>query len=284
MPKVLPIQQKIASILSAYDELIENNNQRIQLLEQMAEEIYKEWFVRLRFPGYEAVKVVDGLPEGWEWKEFRFFGNVITGKTPSMANEDFHNGTVPFVKTPDLHNTTYVIKTNETLTEAGANSQSNKFIPKNSLMVSCIGSAGVYALASENCQTNQQINSIVFHKDYYTFYFYSNASNLKLLLENLGSNGATMTNVNKSKFEKMKALCPTDSILKQFHAMVKPSFELILSLQQKNQLLQQTRDLLLPSLISGKLSVEHLVQPNPYSQKEQALSMAAEPNVEYGKK
>jgi type I restriction enzyme S subunit len=214
----LPIQNQIASILSSYDELIENNKQRIKLLEEMAAEIYKEWFVRMRFPGYETAKFVNeqgvevkrgtegALPEGWEEKEFQFFGEIITGKTPSTLNEEFFNGDIPFVKTPDMNNAIYVISTTETLSEIGANSQIKKFIPKNSLMVSCIGSAGVYSLASKDCQTNQQINSVAFYEDFYSFYFYCYASKLKELLANLGSNGATMTNVNKSKFEKLKLI------------------------------------------------------------------------------
>jgi type I restriction enzyme S subunit len=98
-----------------------------------------------------------------------------------------------------------------------------------------------------------------------------------MLLDNLGSNGATMTNVNKGKFEKMKTIFPSKEILINFNEIVKYNFELILNLQEKNQLLQETRDLLLPRLISGKLSVAHLVE------KEEALGMVAEPSEAYGK-
>lgn len=273
----------IASILSAYDELIENNKQRIKLLEEMAEEIYKEWFVRLRFPNYENTEFVDGLPKGWEMKEFRYFGEIITGKTPSTAIDDYFNGNIPFVKTPDLSGFPYVISTNESLSELGAKTQNNKFIPKNSLMISCIGSAGIYALSSSDCQTNQQINSIRFYENFYSFYFYSLAKDLKTVLENLGSNGATMTNVNKGKFEKMKALFPTKELLVNYHELVKSNFELILTLQQKNQLLQQTRDLLLPRLISGKLSVEGLAEAKEYvlGQNGEHWPMAAEAEGDY---
>lgn len=286
----LPIQSKIATILSAYNELIENNNQRIKLLEEMSEEIYKEWFVRMRFPGFETAKfynekgqevaqsTLGALPEAWEHKELNFFGEIITGKTPSTFNEGFFTGAIPFVKTPDMSGSPYVIETLETLSVLGANSQKKKFIPKNSLMVSCIGSAGVYALASKDCQTNQQINSIVFHEEFYSYYFFNFAKTLKQILENLGSNGATMTNVNKSKFEKMKAIYPGKELLVDFHQLVKNNFELILTLQKKNQLLQQTRDLLLPRLISGKLSVEHLTEEVVH------LPMAAEPEVTFNTK
>lgn len=94
----LPIQRKIAGILSAYDELIENNNRRIAILEKMAEEIYREWFVRMRFPGNENVKVVKGVPEGWEVKKVGDIGKVVTGKTPPTINPSFYNGNTHSLK------------------------------------------------------------------------------------------------------------------------------------------------------------------------------------------
>jgi type I restriction enzyme S subunit len=259
-PKSKEIQQKIASILSHYDNLIENNLKRIKLLEEKAQLTYEEWFVKMRFPGFETAKFdkVSGLPEGWENKEFQFFGQVITGKTPSTRNELFFDGNIPFVKTPDMAGFPYVLDCTQKLSKLGANSQKNKFIPKNSLMISCIGSAGAFALASEDCQTNQQINSIIFHEEYYTFFFYCLAKGLKPILEGLGSNGATMTNVNKGKFEKIEAVCPPTILLLKFHNLIKYNFEIILNLQKQNRLLKEARDILLPRLMSGMIDVEEL--------------------------
>jgi type I restriction enzyme S subunit len=253
-------QRKIASILSAYDDLIENNLKRIKLLEEKAQLTYEEWFVKMRFPGYETAKfdAVSGLPEGWEKKEFQFFGQIITGKTPSTSNELFFDGNIPFVKTPDMAGFPYVLDCTQKLSELGANSQKNKFIPKNSLMVSCIGSAGAFALASEDCQTNQQINSIIFNEEFYTFYFYCLAKGLKPILEGLGSNGATMTNVNKGKFEKIEAVLPTLHLLLNFHDLIKNNFDVILNLQNQNRLLKEARDILLPRLMSGMVDVDEL--------------------------
>ncbi len=83
----LPTQKRIADVLSAYDELIENNNKRIDLLEKAAQELYKEWFVRFRFPGYEKAKFVNGLPEGWEVKRIFDYGTVETGKTCALPEK-----------------------------------------------------------------------------------------------------------------------------------------------------------------------------------------------------
>lgn len=252
-------QQKIATLLSAFDDLIENNLKRIKLLEEIAQRTYEEWFVKFRINGEQlAIDEGTGLPEGWELKEIQFFGKVVTGKTPSTLNAENFDGTVPFVKTPDMHGLPYVIKTNQTLSRLGAELQSKKFIPKNSIMVSCIGSAGVYALASTDCQTNQQINAVDFFKEYYSFYFYCFAGNLKPLLEGLGSNGATMTNVNKGKFEKINVVYPGDELLKDFHVKIKSNFELILTMQKQNEILKEARDILLPRLMDGEIDVKEM--------------------------
>ena len=137
----LPTQQKIASILSAYDRLIENNTRRIRLLEQMAENLYKEWFVRFRFPEHENVEIVNGLPKGWEIKIIADFGRIETGKTPPMSNRDLYGGDILFVKTPDMHGKLFVRSTSETLSQEGNNYQRTKLLPINSIMVSCIGYA-----------------------------------------------------------------------------------------------------------------------------------------------
>ena len=252
-----PIQKRIASILSAYDDLIENNLKRIKLLEEIAQRTYEEWFVKFRVNDEQLpIDEVTGLPFGWVERELDYFGNVITGKTPSTLNRNNFDGEIQFVKTPDMSNYPYVLETIQCLSLEGAKTQIKKYIPKNSLMISCIGSAGEFALASEDCQTNQQINSIVFYKDFYTFYFYCFARGLKPLLEAIGSNGATMTNVNKGKFEKILVKQPEESYLIRFHDIAQACFDQILCLLKQNQKLKQSRDILLPRLMSGTINVE----------------------------
>lgn len=99
----LKTQKKIASILSNYDKLIENNNKRIKLLESMAEEIYKEWFVRLRFPEFEKVEIVDGVPEGWGRKKIEDICSVGRGSSPRPISNTkyFINGNIPWLKIAD---------------------------------------------------------------------------------------------------------------------------------------------------------------------------------------
>jgi len=254
----LKTQQKIASVLSNYDKLIENNTQRIKLLESMAEEVYKEWFVRLRFPGYEDVEVVDGLPVGWVRKPLSEFGKIITGKTPSTKKSENFNGDIPFIKTPDFKQGIFIVDTEETLSVLGANSQKNQYISAYSICVSCIGTIGEMAISRKPSHTNQQINSIELKEEIYLEYLFLTIKRLQPLIEMYASSGATMGNLSKTKFSNLKVIKPKDEIVKKYHMQVAAMFDEIEILQLKNQTLKQTRDLLLPRLMSGKLNVEDL--------------------------
>lgn len=251
----LETQRRIADILSAYDDLIENNRKQIKLLEEAARRLYKEWFIDLRFPGYEHTKITDGVPEGWRIRAVRDFGEVITGKTPSTGKPEYYDGNIPFVTIPDMHNTIFPLSTEKCLSEQGANTQKNKFLPPDSVMVSCIATVGLVNIASEWCQTNQQINSVILKDEKDLYFFYFAMKRIKSLLDGVGSNGATMTNVNKTKFENMMVLYPEHRLTNCFFDFSKPIFQKILILSKENQRLQQARDRLLPKLMSGEVEV-----------------------------
>ena len=249
-------QKKIGRTLFLYDDLIENNQKQIKLLEEAAQRLYKEWFVDLRFPGHENTKIVDGVPEGWNECTVESFGTVITGKTPPTSNKEYYtNGKVPFVTIPDMHNVVYPLKTEKRLTIEGAQTQKNKYIPPNSVMISCIGTVGLVSIATEVCQTNQQINSIILNNEDDLYFFYESMLRMKDLLDGLGSNGATMTNVNKSKLEKLIIISPSKDIVKQYNDVCKPLFESALNLSRKNVYLKNMREALLPKLMSGEVEV-----------------------------
>jgi len=250
----LNIQLDIATILSRYDSLIENYQKQIKLLEEAAQRLYKEWFVDLHFPGHENTKIVDGVPEGWEKKKVREIGKVITGKTPSTSKKEYYGGQIPFITIPDMHTGIYPTSS-QFLSDLGANSQSGKFIPANSLMVSCIGTAGLVCITKEECQTNQQINSLVLNDNSLLYYMYNTFLSLKEHLNNIGSNGATMTNVNKSKFESIEILIPNNSISNLYNKAVEQSFRGIKTLSSQIRLLTEARDRLLPKLMSGEIAV-----------------------------
>lgn len=250
------IQKKIINVLSKYDELIENNNKRIKLLEQMAENLYKEWFVRFRFPGYEDAEFENGIPCGWCIKRLRDFGRIETGKTPSMADKDNYGDEILFIKTPDMHGFPFVIETEEKLSQKGHLTQPKKLLPVGSIMVTCIGTGGVVAINAAEGHTNQQINSIIINNEREREWLYFTCKSLKATIEMFGATGTTMTNLSKGKFEKLKVIYPEKTILLKFHECVEPMLEEIKILMIKNRNLIKQRDLLLPRLMSGKLEVK----------------------------
>ncbi|MYL35560.1 hypothetical protein GLW08_14970 [Pontibacillus yanchengensis] len=244
------IQNKIANILSAYDDLIELNNRRIKLLYNAGKNLYKQWFIHFKYPGSH----INEAFKSWSKQKINDIGKVITGKTPSTKNPDFYGGEVPFIKTPDMHGNIFITKTGNYLTELGAGAQKNKYIPENTLIVSCIGTIGVVAITSQASQTNQQINSVILNKNYYLYYCYYAFQSLKEQMEALGG-GATMSNVNKTKFENLEIVFPEENLLQDFNDLCEPIFEQILNLQKQNEKLSQARDLLVNRLMRGEIKV-----------------------------
>ena len=251
----LPTQKRISDILSTYDDLIENNNRRIALLEKAAQELYKEWFVRFRFPGCETVKFENGLPEGWKVKRLADYGKVETGKTPSTEVLENYGCEIMFVKTPDMHGNLFTIQTGEYLSKQGHLTQPKKLLPPNSIMVSCIGTGGVVSINAEQAHTNQQINSIILDNSMFLEWLFFTCKALKETIELFGATGATMTNLSKGKFEKLKVIEPQAELIALFHDKVYPIFDEIKALMYNNKNLAKQRDLLLPRLMSGKLEV-----------------------------
>jgi type I restriction enzyme S subunit len=250
----LGTQQEIARIIKRYDDLIENNRRRIQLLEESARLLYKEWFVHLRFPMHEHVKIKNGMPEGWERSRVADLGDVVTGKTPSTKDPDNFDGEVMFIKTPDMHGTPIVIYSEQYLSEKGASTQANKYIPEGSIMVTCIGTVGIVAFNGYRAQTNQQINSIIPKEPELRYYSYFALSDLKSRMEAIGG-GATMANINKAKFESLPIVIPNKIVLSNFNEFCLPMFEYIKLLQLQNNKLREARDLLLPRLMNGEIAV-----------------------------
>ena len=156
---------------------------------------------------------------------------------------------------PDMHNNVFPLTTEKTLTKAGADTQKNKYLPVNSVIVSCIATVGLVNIAVEPCQTNQQINSVVLYNENDLYFFYESMKRIKDLLDGVGSNGATMTNVNKTKFSNIKILYPTEDLVIKYNQFCKPIFDKILTLSKSILLSSQARDLLLPKLMNGEIDI-----------------------------
>lgn len=262
-------QKAIAEILSSLDDKIELNNAMNETLEEMAQALFKRWFVDFEFPnekgqpykssGGEMVESELGMiPKGWDIITIKEFGEVITGKTPSTKVKDNYGDKYPFITIPDMHNNIFVLNTERYLSQLGNNTQPKKLIPSNSLIVSCIATVGLVAINSQDSHTNQQINALILNDIKKLYYLYFALKGQSQYLNLLGSSGTTTKNVNKSMFEKIKIINPEQKMISEYHKICKPIFEVILENMKQNNYLKETRDSLLPKLMSGEIRVSDL--------------------------
>ncbi|TRX33723.1 restriction endonuclease subunit S [Flavobacterium sp. ZT3R18] len=272
-------RSKIASILSSYDELIENNKQRIKLLEEMAEEIYKEWFVRLRFPGFENAKIIEGLPEGWKKKPIDEFSSFSMSK----AKLKKFNDTKTYIATADVTDIN-ITGQGEIIDWENKPSRAQLVPELNSVFFARMSNTYKVLVFSE---TNKElIEELALtsgflglkapNEKFLPYLFWLIKSNSFHNYKDVFANGATQVSLTNEGFHNIKLIEPCITVIEKFGETTLPFLNEIITLNKKIQLLQETRDLLLPRLISGKLSVEHLVE-------EEKNLMAAEPVSAYGK-
>lgn len=253
----LETQRRIASILSSLDRKIELNNKINADLEEMAQAIFKNWFVD--FEPFKDGKFVDSelgmIPEGWKVGCLGDMGAVVCGKTPSKSNSNYYGGDIPFIKIPDMHGNVFVESSEDRLTELGSLSQIKKLIPPYSLMVSCIATVGLVSINTKPSHTNQQINTVIPHNKSALFYLYQYIKNNEELLKNMGRGGTTTLNVNTRSFSNIRLLIPSEIALEQFHRVVEGLFKKIELNLHESRTLSTLRDTLLPRLMSGELEV-----------------------------
>lgn len=264
----LDIQNKIANILSNYDNLIENNTKRIKLLEEMAEELYKEWFVRLRFPNYENTKIINGIPEGWEEKSFSSIIKLLSGY--AFKSDDFENETTSkIVVRMGNFKIKGGLKFDSNIKYLNENVQVKKqhYLSEGDMLIvlsdvtregSIIGNVGLVPKSSKKYVLNQRVSKLIFddHLKFYLYSYFNGAIFKNYCLAHADS--ATVLNLSNQDLYKHKMIIPQKAIIEKFTHLIKPiNFE-IDTLILKNQNLKETRDLLLSRLLSGKLNIEDL--------------------------
>ena len=250
------IQVKIADILSTYDNLIENNNKRIRLLEQMAENLYKEWFVRFRFPGYENKKFVDGIPADWKilrMSDFCYFTDG-THDTPKPVND----GGVPLVTGKCIKNG--FIDFNEPY---NISYQDHESISKRSglqtgdILFSNIGTVGTTCLVNYDREFSVK-NVIIFKpgniKVSNYLYSWLNSDSIQAIFATQ-TNGASQQFVGLNFMRRFKILVPNENVLDLYSDKIKPIRTEIVKLHDINENLTKQRDMILPRLMSGKIEV-----------------------------
>jgi type I restriction enzyme S subunit len=260
----LPTQRKIAAVLSAYDDLIENNTRRIVILEEMAQALYREWFVHFRFPGHEAVKMVESelgpVPEGWEVRPIGEIIGVLGGGTPSKKESGYwENGEITWFTPSDLTKagTMFIAESSNQINSLGLQKSSAKLFPPYSVMMTSRATIGVTAFNTTEACTNQGFITCIPNEQLSAYYIYFwIAENLETITT--VASGATFKEINKTTFRKLPVAVPKSSVHQQFEEMVEPICKQIENLITRNTTLRRTRDLLLPRLISGEVAVAGL--------------------------
>lgn len=239
------IQSKIASIISTYDDLIEVNEKRIKILEEMAQLLYVDWFVKFRFPGYENVKMVDSeteygmIPEGWVVKTLGDKIQIRKGK--NITFDTVVSGTVPVVagglEPAYFHNTPNTDAPVVTISASGANAGFSKLYFED-------------IWASDCSFIDGKVTE-------YVFFFYLFLKNKKEQIKQM-QRGSAQPHVYPKDLMSLNIADPTDLIISKFEGKVKPIFNLIASLKRNNLVLSKARDILIPQLVTGKKELKNI--------------------------
>ncbi len=252
----LPTQDRIVDILSAYDDLIENNRRRIQLLEQAARLLYKEWFVHLRFPGYERAKIIDGVPEGWKKKTIAEVCETIGGGTPSTKVAEYWGGDITWVIPSDVtkNDCLALLDSERKITERGLRESSAQLVPANTILMTSRASVGFFALIDVEACTNQGFINIIPHVEEMRMYM---LFNLMSRVAEIRSNakGTTYPEISKGRFRQMNIILPAESLVSEFGRLAGDFIQQVRCLKRKIVKLTQARDLLLPRLMNGEVEV-----------------------------
>ena len=253
----LATQQKVASILSAYDSQIENNQKRIKLLEQMAENLYKEWFVRFRFSGHESAEFKDGTPIGWKDLQAQDVFNITIGRTPSRKVFEFFStereNNCSWISISDMKNGMFIKDTSEYLTPEALKACNMPMVKANTVLLSFKLTVGKVAISLEETSTNEAIAH--FNTDDHTLKEYTYLYLKCFNYSKLGNTSAIGNAINSTIVKNMSFILPRKDIILEFHKQAKPLFDGILNLTQQISSLTHQRDILLPRLMSGKLSI-----------------------------
>lgn len=250
-------QCKVSSILSTYDDLIENNQKQIKLLEEVAERLYKEWFVDFRFPGYKDVKFIDGLPEGWVNDRADSFFKVTIGKTPPRVEKQWFtkgmNG-IPWISISDMGNEgVFVLNTSEKLTREAVIKHNVKVVPGGTILVSFKLTVGRVAIATTDMCTNEAIAHFYINNPILREYSYFYLKNFEY--DTLGNTSSISKAVNSKIIKAMSFIMPSEEVLKAFFLRVNPILREIKIKQNQCSMLIEARDRLLPKLMNGEIEV-----------------------------
>ena len=253
----MDVQNHIADILSAYDDLIENNQKQIKLLEEAARRLYKEWFVDLHFPSYEHTKIVDGVPEGWNVLHISDVCDTIGGGTPSTkVKEYYQNGSIPWVTPTDItkNDSLVLLDTATKITNEGLNHSSAKIVPPGTILMTSRASVGFFGICDFPVCTNQGfISCVSYQHDVQMYLLYNLLNRVDEIRGKAG--GSTYLEISKKTFREFEIIVPNIKILTLFQVSTEKSIEQIRILSKQIAELKQARNCLLAKLMNKKVEV-----------------------------
>ncbi|MCB2199025.1 restriction endonuclease subunit S [bacterium] len=251
MPSI-DLQRRIGRTIANYDRLIANNKRRIQLLEESARLLYKEWFVHLRFPGHEHTPIQDGIPEGWEKKSAIEVMDVLSGGTPKTSNPSYWNGEIPFYTPKDSTDFAYAQDTEKTITDAGLKNCNSKLYPKDTVFITARGTVGKVNLAQRPMAMNQSCYALVAHPPLsQQILYFAMVDGVEQLRSR--AVGAVFDAIIRDTFKMIPFVVPDTRLISAFTEHVSPILAQIDTLSTQIRNLRDARDLLLPKLMNGEI-------------------------------
>ncbi|MEN5378780.1 restriction endonuclease subunit S [Sphingobacterium kitahiroshimense] len=253
----LETQTKIASILSGYDDLIENNLKRINILEEMAQQTYEEWFVRMRFPGYETARfdLETGLPEGWEKGKLNNITDYLSGY--AFKSSEFKNKGNGIIRIKNIGNNTIDISDVVYINDDYAKKQ-NKFLLKaGDLLIAMtgatVGKVGIMPFSDKKFYLNQRVGKLITENTAFLNSFFNSTYGINQIV-NIAS-GAAQPNISAQQILDIELVVPKQSVLQLFAQNFNKNISTVVNLQSQNQRLREARDILLPRLMMGVITV-----------------------------
>ena len=251
------IQTQIVNILSAYDDLIENNQKQIKLLEEAAQRLYKAWFVDLRFPGHDNTKIVDGVPEGWRVASIADICDTVGGGTPSTKIQSYYEkGDILWVTPTDITRnfSLALLDTEKKITSEGLKNSSAKMLPAETILMTSRASVGFFGMCKYEVCTNQGFISCIPKRENLQMYL---LFNLKSRVEEIRqkAGGSTYLEISKTVFRELKIILPKDEVLAEYQKNVHDIFDEIYCRTEMIKSLVDMRNRLLPKLMSGEVEV-----------------------------
>lgn len=255
----LEIQDKIAYILSCYDNLLETNLRRIKFLEEIAQNVYNEWFVHWRHLRKKKAEIVQTpygpRPKGWKYQPIGEIITALGGGTPSTKKSQYwEQGNINWYTPSDLtsNDSMFITESSRKITKKGLEKSSAKLFPPYSVMMTSRATLGVVSINTEEACTNQGFITCIPNNLLPVYYLYFWIKNNVERITSLAS-GATFKEINKTTFRKIPLLLPDAETMTKFMNLISPVGSLIEILQKKKKILGESKDLLLPKLISGEI-------------------------------